>query len=190
MTTNTIDNQTYIEGIKNGDAAVIRSIYENYHQAIIHLVEKNKGNSEDARDVFQEGLMLLFQKVQDPKFNLTSSFLTYFYAVCRNIWSNKLRKKSKSEVTITDQMTLILGEEDLPGIEQNEQYVLYRKKFLQLGEDCQKVLDFFLQKISMKEIMEKMGFGSIAYAKKRKFQCKEQLVKMIKQDPVFVELMY
>ena len=34
-----------------------------------------------------------------------------------------------------------------------------------------------------------MGYKSDKYAKKRKYQCKEKLIKKIKSDPKFKELM-
>lgn len=188
MPIDTTKDQTYLEGIKKGDPKVVRSIYENFFQAIVKLVENNQGTLEDARDVFQEGLTLMYQKVHVSGFQLTSSFFTYFYAICRNTWSNKARKKSGRQVTLDERMLLIQEEDLLSTIERNEQYFLYRKKFLQLGEDCQKVLNLFLQKVGMEEIMTQMGYGSISYAKKRKFLCKEQLVKMIRLDPKYCEL--
>lgn len=188
MPTSEEKNQTYITGIREGDSKIIRSIYENYHKAIVKLVETNQGTKDDAHDVFQEALVLMFQKVQAPNFKLTSSFLTYFYAISRNIWYNKLRKKSNSEVTLDNKM-LLMVEQDTTSIgESNEQYFLYRKMFLQLGQDCQKLLDLFLQKVRMEQIMQKMGFGSVSYTKKRKFLCKEKLVKLIQNDPSFQEL--
>ena len=183
-----IKDKDYIDGIKKSDSKVIRSIYENYHKAIVHLVETQHGTKEDAHDVFQEGLVMMFQKVQNPDFQLTSAFLTYFYAVCRNIWSNKLRKKSNKQVTLDHKMLLMVKEDTTPVLEQSERYFLYRKKFLQLGEDCQKLLDLFLQKISMEQIKEQMGYGSVSYTKKRKFLCKEKLVFLIQNDPNFQEL--
>lgn len=181
-------NLTYIEGIRNGDSKVIQSVYTNYYQAISQLVKTKKGTDEDTHDVFQEGLVLIFQKAQNPDFNLTSSFFTYFYAVCRNIWYNKLRKKKAPMVTLDNKMLLMLKESPDLVPEEQERYFLYRKMFLKLGEDCQKVLDLFFQKISMEEIGNQMGYGSISYTKKRKFMCKKKLVELIKSDPGFQEL--
>ncbi len=188
MSTQRSKNQVYIEGIKRGNPKVIQQIYADFHQAIAHLVETHRGTEEDARDVFQEGLMTMYQKVQAPDFKLTSSFLTYFYAVCRNIWFNKLRKKSNTEVTFDNKTLSMIEDDPVSVLEQNEQYFLYRKMFLRLGADCQKVLNLFLQKVKMSEIMQQMGYGSISYTKKRKFMCKQKLVQLIQNDSSFQEL--
>lgn len=188
MATNVDKNQIYIEGIKRGNPKVIRAIYQKYYKAIAHLVETHGGTEEDSRDVFQEGLMVMFQKVKQDNFQLTSTFLTYFYALCRNIWSNKLRKRPKKEVTFDTELLSIEAEDPNINVEKNERYFLYRQKFLLLGKDCQKVLGLFLKKIRMEEITKQMGYSSINYTKKRKFLCKEKLVQLIRKDRDFEDL--
>ena len=184
------DEQLLLKGIAMGDEKVIRHIYTQYHKSIVHFVETHHGTLEDAKDIFQEGMVLLFQKSKDPNFELKSSFFTYFYAVCRNIWFNRMRKKSFGEVTLTEEMKLMYTNEEASAIEQNEQDRLYRKHFKRLGKDCQRLLSLFFDKISMVEIAKQMGFSSESYAKKRKFQCKQQLVAMIEEDPLYSELKY
>lgn len=178
----------YVQGIKDSDSLTINLIYKNFHQAIVHLVETNQGTKADAHDVFQEGLLIVFQKTKEANFQLTSSFLTFFYAICRNIWYNKLKKRSIKEVTLAPELLSIIKEEPDSSLQYSEQYFLYRKMFLQLGKDCQKLLDLFLQKTKMADIMQRMGYSSISYTKKRKFICKEKLVKLIKEDPEYQEL--
>jgi len=181
----TAQSEVYLRGIRQGNSKVIRTIYQHYGKAIVHLVETNGGSREDARDVLQEGVMLICQKAKDPNFEIKNKFLTYFYAVCRNIWLNKLRNKRLKEVTFDHQMLSMVEVEDIPNteIEQNQQYHLYRKKFLSLGKDCQKVLSLFLKKVSMEDIMKEMGYSSINYTKKRKFMCKKKLTQLIREDP-------
>ena len=188
MSATPTEEKDYIQGIITGDNPLIREIYEKYSQPILRLVQNNSGNAEDAKDIFQEGLMLIYQKAKEPDFKLTSSFFTYFYSICRFIWMNRLRKKSSSEVTLNEEITSTISDLSTPEIEQNEKMVLYRKKFLLLGADCQKVLNLFLKKVSMAEIVEMMGYSSVGYAKKRKFKCKEQLIKLVSSDSSYQEL--
>ena len=188
MTNNLSTEQLIIKGIQEGNAQVLNKIYKDYHKAILHLVESNKGTVEDARDVFQEAILAIYQKSKDPNFKLNHTFLTYFYAVCRNIWRNKLKKKSFGEVSLSEEMIPMYKEEDLPAIEKNEKYELFQSKFALLGEDCQKLLNLFFSKVKMEKIMKKMGFSSIGYAKKRKFQCKNKLINLIEKDSRYQEL--
>lgn len=182
------DTNDYIKGILTNDHQVVRTIYEKYHKAIIQLVETNRGTKEDAKDVFQEALLLIYQKAKQPDFKLSSSFFTYFYAICKNVWSNKTRKKSFGEVTLSDEKASMIVEEPSEQLHKNEQYILYRRKFLELGESCQQLMSLFLKKVSLKEIAEQLGLSSEGYAKKKKYKCKQQLVKLIQSDISYREL--
>lgn len=188
MASNLFAEELLLQGIKEGNTQVLNKIYQDYHKAILHLVESNKGTTEDARDVFQEAILAIYQKSKDPEFKLKHTFLTYFYAVCKNIWRNKMKKKSFGEVSLSDEMIPMYKENDLPDIEKNEKQLLFQNKFALLGADCQKLLNLFFAKVKMAEIMDKMGFSSIGYTKKRKFQCKTKLIELIEKDSRYQEL--
>jgi len=154
---------------------------------ILDLVCKNNGNAVDAADVFQEGMVVVFEKTNLHEFTWKSSVKTYLFAVCRNKWLMELRRrKSKGtdtllDIEIADEMSV---EQD---IIRSERYNLMRRHFTKLGSDCQKVMTMFFQKIPLKEIAVKMGF-TIAYSKKRKFTCQQKLISMIADDPMYKEL--
>jgi len=57
-----------------------------------------------------------------------------------------------------------------------------------LGPDCQQLLQLFFAKVKMAAVAERMGYASEGYAKKRKYQCKEQLIKHVKADARYAEL--
>jgi DNA-directed RNA polymerase specialized sigma24 family protein len=109
------------------------------------------------------------------------------YSVCRNLWLQKLDKKTFS----TDILDLADDSEFQDSIHfeftdtESEKIKIFQEHFLELSEDCQKVLKLFMAKTSLKEIAEEMGFGSEKYAKTRKFMCKEKLKEKILNDPRF-----
>jgi len=108
--------------------------------------------------------------------------------VCRNLWMSRQQKRSASEVTIPDHAKYI--PDDSPDVDllQADRGKLFYKVLRQLGDDCQKLLQLFFQKLSMDEIAQQMGFASEGYARRRKSQCKDRLVELIKSAPEFVEL--
>jgi len=185
----TMTTADYLSGIKAGDPTVLRQLYQSMFPLVGKMVQEQGGTDEDARDVFQEATIVLFNKSKSPEFSIDFQFNTYFSAVCRNIWSNKRTKKSNSGVTINEEVTLLADGSDLEldFITMERQRVL-DKAFLLLGADCQKLLRLFFEKVSMGEIAEKMGFASEGYARRRKFQCKDRLVELVKQQPQYQEL--
>ncbi|MCD6658854.1 MAG: sigma-70 family RNA polymerase sigma factor [Lentimicrobium sp.] len=178
-------DEAIIEGLRLRSDYIIKYMYQEMFPMIRYLVVKNSGNDEDAEDVFQDGLIIVFKKIRDQQLELTSSFRTYIYSVCRNIWLQKLNKRKQFAREFSDVETFI----DLPDKvdqfqeEEMEKYRLYQQHFLTLGEDCQKVLLLFMKKLSLKDIAAEMGYKTEKYAKTRKYLCKEELKKRIINDP-------
>jgi DNA-directed RNA polymerase specialized sigma subunit len=80
-----------------------------------------------------------------------------------------------------------MGEDLLEKIDKSEKEALYFKHFRELGESCREILEAYFNKIPVKEIAEKLK-TSESYIKKRKFNCKEKLIKSIQDDPLYLEL--
>lgn len=185
-----IRDQDYIEGIRTSDPAILNRIYQEFFPRIAHAIRQNSGGDDDARDVFQDALIVLFKKSSDPDFTLNSSFFTYLYAVARNLWLKRLRKKDRDWVTIDREVEFI---DDSPRMLDEElireaQYQLYRRKLTELGDQCRELMLLSLGGMRVSEIVAKMNFSSEGYARKRKFKCKEQLIRLVRNDPQFARL--
>ena len=171
-------------GIKNRDTKVLDFIYENYFHQVRAFIVKNSGTVEDAQDIYQDAILVVYQKIENDNLTLTCSFKTYLYSVCRLLWLKQLEKRKLNNMLAEEAGLYIELQEDLFSIyESNERYKLYQDHFKKLSFSCQKVLELFLAKIPLKEIAGILGFKSELYAKKRKFQCKEKLIQSIKNDP-------
>jgi RNA polymerase sigma factor (sigma-70 family) len=178
----------YVKAILGNDEPVIRHIYAKFLPPVVNLIKQHGGKHADALDVFQDALIIIFEKAQKPDFNLSGNFFSYLYGVCRNVWGNKLQKKDNQTVT-TDGLLKLSDNNDLhPHIERQEKEQVFWLAFEKLGKDCRFILQLFFEGHSMEEICENLGHGSVGYTKKRKFHCKESLVQLVKTDPKFAEL--
>ncbi|MBC7921664.1 MAG: sigma-70 family RNA polymerase sigma factor [Ferruginibacter sp.] len=82
-----------VDRLRIQDRAAYELLYRLVMPSVVRLVRRNGGNVADAEDVFQETLMVLFEKVQRPDFRLTASLKTYLITIARNIWLNRLRAR-------------------------------------------------------------------------------------------------
>lgn len=183
-----IDNKIIVEGIRNQDKQILKSIYLVYFPTIKRFVLDNRGSVQDAKDVFQDCIIIIFRKIEEGNFELTSSFIAYMYSVCRYIWIKQLSKQKEN----IENQNIYLEYDDIQDItideyKKNEQYKLYQYHFKKLGKDCQKLLQLYLKSIPLKDIAEELGIDSLQYIKRKKYKCKEQLVRYIKSDPNFKE---
>ncbi|MCB0806527.1 MAG: sigma-70 family RNA polymerase sigma factor [Bacteroidales bacterium] len=181
--------ENILSGIKERDTKVLNFIYDSYFQQIRAFVLNNHGTLEDAQDTYQDAVLVIYQKIVNEGLELTCSFSTYLYSVCRLIWLKQLGKRRLNNLYTEDlESFVILGDDIFQEYEAVERYKLYQDHFNKLSYSCQKVLELFLAKIPLKEIARILGFKNEQYAKKRKFQCKEKLVESIKTDPRFNEI--
>lgn len=189
MHTTRYSQNDLLKGILTGNPKTVDYIYSIYFPGIRHFVLSNKGCEEDAKDTFQEALLVLFNLVREPDFNLTCSFKTFIQALARKIWLKNLRRK-QGPVVITDTDNYDLMDDDnlMDAIERNERLQLFREKFDELSPDCRRVLKMFLNNIPIADITKAMGYRSDQHTKNRRFRCKMSLVNKIKTSKTYLEL--
>ena len=127
---------------------------------------------------------MVFENIRaDKDFKLSCSLQTYIYSVARLIWLKHLNKVKENQIRLNENHDFIEFEEPQPFREHDFEYALYQKVFLDLPEDCQRILKMSNEGISQKEIANRMGLKSESYIAKRKHFCKEYLIKIIKENP-------
>jgi RNA polymerase sigma factor (sigma-70 family) len=179
-------DEAILEGLRLRSDYIINFIYKEFFPVIKFLVTENGGADEDAEDIFQDGIIILYNKISLNQLVLTSSFKTYMYSVCRNLWLQKLNKRK----AIYDKLSAVEEFIDLPtdilqeiSAAEVEMHRIIQMHFLSMPDDCQKVLKLFIKNIPLREIAGIMGFKTESYAKTRKYLCKEDLKKRIADDP-------
>lgn len=178
-------NDELLNGILRNDSVILQFIYKNFYYKINFFIKKNSGDDDDANDVFQEAIIIIYRKLKENSLVLDCSFDTYLYSVCRFLWLKQLEKRKNEKERIYDNQEFrddIYDDQLNRTVDMNERYRLYQKHFQNLGKDCQKILQMFFDKVPLKQIAQVMGFKGEKYAKKRKYKCKEYLIKSIKQD--------
>jgi RNA polymerase sigma factor (sigma-70 family) len=181
-------NEELIKGIQNKDNLVLSYIINKNKKSIRQYVLTNSGYESDANDVLQEAIIVLFRKVKEDDFKLTSSLNTFIYSIARLIWLKELENR-RTRNTFSEPFDVIDYSDSIHAtIEKNDRLRLYREKFEELGEDCKKVLRLFYLGTPMSQITQFMGYNSDDYTKKKKYTCKNVLVEKIKSSKLFNEL--
>jgi len=179
-------DEAILEGLRLRSDYIINFTYKEFYPLIKFLVTGNGGAEADAEDVFQDGIVTLYNKISLNQLVLNSSFKTYLYSVCRTLWMQKLNKRKAIYEKLADIEEYI----DLPSdmlseasMEETEMHRIIQTHFLSLPDACQKVLQLFVKNIPVKEIARTMGFKTENYTRTRKYLCKEDLKKSIASDP-------
>lgn len=169
-----MSEQELFERIKASDEKALEYLYKKYYRMMTKLVITNSGTEEEARDVFQDALIVFWQKAKSGNLVMTAKISTYIYSVCQNLWRKELdRKKRLSNEEKDSPVSLDM---DTP-----EKEKIIAKCLDQLGETCRKVLMYYyFDEMSMQEIADKLGFANTDTAKTKKYKCKQKLDELIK----------
>jgi RNA polymerase sigma factor (sigma-70 family) len=89
------DTET-LRGLQNREEAAYQVLYRCYYPVVEKFVLRNSGTRADARDLFQDALVVLWQQTSREGFTLTSSLQTYLFAISRNLWLKRLEKAQRS----------------------------------------------------------------------------------------------
>jgi len=171
-----VTDQEIFDGIARKDNQTFLYLYREFQSKILRMVQKNNGNEEDALDIFQEGVIALWTNIAQGKFQIQDSakLSTYLYALCRNIWISKIRKK-KTTFSIDDNPQLEVAAEVDEWEDYYQQIRELEKLFDQLGNACRQLLSlFYYQKAALKTIAKAMKITEKT-AKNNKYRCMQQL---------------
>lgn len=179
-TVSEIDN-FLIQGLLEGKSESFERLYEDYFPVISKMIVKNSGSTEEAQDIFQEAVVILYDKVSRNELTLTSQLRTYLYAICHRLWLKELnsRNKKMSEVSTS--------EFDIPTVEEdiemhaiiNNRFEIMESSLSSLGNPCEDIIrDFYLNNLNMQQISDKFGYSNADNAKNQKYKCLQRLKKL------------
>ena len=167
-----------VAALRVKDERSLKLVYRQHYGVITNMVMNNGGSLQEAKDVYQDAVIVLYEKLQDEQFELNCQIKTFLYSVSRNIWLKQLKVRKKFEGTIADT-------EEIPeqiwesAMESEDRYQALALALASLGEPCSNIMrDFYINKSSMEEITEKFGYTNADNAKNQKYKCLKRLKKL------------
>jgi RNA polymerase sigma factor (sigma-70 family) len=169
-----------IQGIAAEDKGALEKLYKLHYSMVQSLVVNNAGSRDDAADVFQETVIVLYEKVKTGNFELQSQLKTFIYAVARRIWLTKLQKTQRFAVQPDDvEETIAVENEVEQHQQQQENFAIMEVAMGKVGEPCKSLLQaFYLQKKTMDVISVEFGYTNAENAKNQKYKCLVRLKKL------------
>ncbi len=168
------DNEI-LERIKRGEEKVLDYLYKKYYRMMVKIVITNNGTEDEAKDVYQEALIVFWQKASSGKLVLTSKISTYLYSICLNQWRKELDRKNRLSREEKDG-------EDYQRLEDRQSYEIVVESIGELGDPCKSILMYYyFDGLSMSDIADRMNFANTDTAKTKKYKCKKRLDALIKK---------
>jgi RNA polymerase sigma factor (sigma-70 family) len=173
------EEKTLLQGLAGEDKKSIEKIYREHYSMVQSLVINNNGSPDDAADIFQELMIVLFEKAKSGTFELHCQLKTFIYAVCRRLWLKKLNKQQRF-VTGDHIDDVVSVDEDMEVHEKKqEEFSIMEAAMSKIGEPCKSLLEaYYVQKKQMQAIAADFGYTNADNAKTQKYKCLVRLKKL------------
>lgn len=157
-------------------------LYQLYPKVERHICA-NSGSRDEAQDIFQEALIILYNKIEETSSNEQVSIEGYLINTSKLLWRNELRKKKVRQKSSSDGLDGMAYHDEIEAqITKESKFKTLENVFQQLGAKCKTILELFYYKnFSMEKIAKKFGYKAVQSAKAKKYKCMEHARKLARK---------
>jgi RNA polymerase sigma factor (sigma-70 family) len=169
--------------VRQGDEEGLVLLFEMNRRTVSHLVRSHGGTTDDADDILQESVIILWERVRGGTFERRAKLSTFVYATAKNIWLRRRAKMHRETTNDIDPETTDDGRQSvLQDLIDSEETVAVRDALGELGDPCKTLLLlYYWEDKTMNEIASAMGFANAETAKSKKYQCKKALEEIMRR---------
>jgi RNA polymerase sigma factor (sigma-70 family) len=171
-------DQRFIEALRQNDPHITREIYRNHADAARIWVTKNNGSVADAKDVFQEAVLAVYEKAMDTNFVLTCPLGALLHLIYSRKWIDRLRKLKREATVRKVESERYVNDADPDALtlaaevnESSERAGRLARAFAQLSELCQNMLRMLGEGLTPKDVAEQLQMNSVDTLYRRKNAC-------------------
>jgi RNA polymerase sigma factor (sigma-70 family) len=170
--------------IRNGDQDVLVTLFNRNRKPVVAFIRKNSGGIDDAEDMLQEALIVLWERIRAHRYRPEAGIDTFVHAIVRNLWFRRLARKRREQAPdsptaeIEDDapstLDILIAEESFNGV---------KHALGKLDGQCRALLvAFYWEELSMEELALRFGLANAQTAKSKKYQCKQQLKNLLQSE--------
>lgn len=164
---------------------VLIEIYKTAFPLVAKYIRRMGGSLEEAKDVFQDAMVVYYEKNPDVLMSVERSHQAYILGIAQNLWFRKFNNK-KRHVPLKESMNF-LNQENGEGFISGKEHSLiqYLEK---AGKKCMDLLHaFYYEKKKLDSIAESFGYSGTRSATVQKYKCLEKVRDVIKSKSLNYE---
>jgi len=177
-----------LECLRARQSYVVKYLSDRYIPMIRLLVSATGGTNEDAQDIFQDGLIIMLEKIDNKDFVLTCKFKTYLYCVCEHLWKTVIDKRKAASNYFTRREEDEYGEDISDSLDNQMYKDIFAEVFETLDTVSKTILKMHWQDASPQEIADKLGY-TYNYVRKKKSKAQGELTDKVKLHPGYIKIM-
>jgi RNA polymerase sigma factor (sigma-70 family) len=151
------------------------------------MVHQKGGTNDDAHDIFQDGLIIMLEKLDNKQFALTCKFKTFLYCVCEHLWKTVLDKRQAASNYLSKRTEPEIDKDFTELIDHQMYEEIFHDVFETLDPISKKILKLYWQEISPHEIADKLGY-TYGYVRKKKCEAQNELTEKVKRHPEYIRI--
>ena len=175
MTENTISVNSMEEREK-----LFVALYKGAFPAVARYVSKMGGTFDEAKDIFQDALVVYYEKAVTGELDIRVNAKAYLMGIAKHLWLKKFGVNNKY-VSIDG-----IDAEEAEDVRVSDSRLL---SFLQTaGKKCMDLLrSFYYDQLPLNDIAETFGFSCVRSATVQKYKCLEKVRETVKQKALTYE---
>jgi RNA polymerase sigma factor (sigma-70 family) len=180
-----MENHSLIERIKGKDTdRGLKEVYDKYRdEFVIWAVKHHKCSTEEAKDVFQQTVVIFYENIIYEKVTeISTRIKTYLFSIGKNKILELLRRKSKN-LPHLDEQTIASNDLYINVFDEEyeEKLLNVEESLNMLGDPCKNILEqYYYLKKSMAEISELLQYKNSDTVKNMKYKCLQRLKQIYK----------
>jgi DNA-directed RNA polymerase specialized sigma24 family protein len=156
------------------------NLYKSLFPNVARYVSKMGGSFDNAKDIFQDVLVIYYEKAASGTLSITTNEKAYLIGIAKHLWLKKHHADSK-EVPL-----------DGFDVESEQEAQLSGNKilgFLQTaGKKCMDLLrSFYYDEVPLAEAAGLFGFSGVRSATVQKYKCLEKVRETVKEKSLTYE---
>jgi DNA-directed RNA polymerase specialized sigma24 family protein len=171
-----------IEDVAAERKAVFMNLYQKAFPLVARYVSSMGGSFEEAKDIFQDALVIYYEKLTTAPVALQHSEKAYLLGIAKHLWARKNNNKQR--------YTPLDG--SLEGIAAENDPASSTEKLMELlntaGHKCMELLRaFYYDKLPLHKISGLFGFSGTRSATVQKYKCLEKIRDTVKEKSLTYE---
>jgi len=156
-------------------------LYKKAFPAVARYISRKGGNYEEAKDIFQDALVIYYEKLVSDSFSPVKNEKAYILGIAKHLWSRKLGSNVVNDTIENIESEDVIGEENLR-----------TDKLMHLletaGQKCMDILRaFYYDKASISDIAQQFGYSGTRSATVQKYKCIEKIRETVKEKSLAYE---
>jgi DNA-directed RNA polymerase specialized sigma24 family protein len=163
---------------------LFEEFYESAFPSVASFVSQMNGTFQDAKDIFQDALVIFFEKSEDPEFKINTAPERYILGISKHLWIKKFKADLKTISLTAMELSISIPADFFP--------TPHSRRLLRFlensGKKCMDLLrGFYYEKQTMKDIAKTLGYSNEHSATVQKYKCLEKIRDSIKEKSISYE---